>query len=255
MIRKLLDVNAVVLAGLLALSFLKASAADSGLDLTLLDKKSAGLLSRSSLFENKIAYLRVSSVETGLDEAIGSAWPKFSSATNLIGVVLDLRYADGANSSTAQTVARLIETKNLPLTILVNDQTRGEAVVLATALRKSKDGLVFGSTMETISTGSIKPDISVKVSPEDERAYFADAFKAISPTSRIGTDGVPTSEPSEDRLTEAELVRRRLKDTGQERLNSPSRITEPQTPLVRDPVLARAMDLLKGLAVVRESKL
>ena len=255
MIRKLLDVKTVVLAGLLALSFLKASAADSGLDLTMLDKSNAGLLSRSSLFENKIAYLRVSRVETGLDEAIGSAWPKFSSVTNLIGLVLDLRYADGANSSSAQTVANLIEAKKLPLTILVNDQTRGEALSLATALRKSKEGLVFGSTMDTISTGSIKPDIAVKVSPEDERAYYADAFKIISRTGIMGTDGVPTNEPPGDRVTEADLVRKRLKDTGQERLDLPARPAEPLSPLVRDPVLARAMDLLKGLAVVREAKL
>jgi hypothetical protein len=30
---------------------------------------------------------------------------------------------------------------------------------------------------------------------------------------------------------------------------------EPQVPVVSDPALARALDLLKGLAVVRENKL
>jgi len=255
--RKILDVCAVALTGLLALSSLNVSAADSGLDLTLLGKSSSGLLTRSSLFENQIAYLRVGNVEAGLDEAIGGAWPKFSSATNLIGVVLDLRYADGANSSAAQTVANLIEAKKLPLTILVNDQTRGEAVKLTAMLRNAHEGLVFGSTTGAIelTNGPLQPDIEVKVSSEDELAYFADAFKVISPTGRLGTDRVPTNEPPGDRITEADLVRQRLKDTGQERLDLPPRITEPQSPLVRDPVLARAMDLLKGLAIVREAKL
>jgi len=260
MIRKLNDVKTVALAGLLALGYLNGFGADadsSGLDLTLLDKSSSALLTRSSLFENKIAYLRVSNVETGLDQAIGSAWPKFSSTTNLIGLVLDLRYADGANVEAARAAASLIEAKKLPLTILVNGNTRGEAVELTAMLRKAREGLVFGSptAAATSTNGGLQPDIEVKVSPENERAYFADAFKVISPTGRIGADGVPTNEPSGDRITEAELVRQRLKDTGQEKFNPPARPAEPQSPLVRDPVLARAMDLLKGLAIVREAKL
>ena len=32
------------------------------------------------------------------------------------------------------------------------------------------------------------------------------------------------------------------------------RIVEPEKPLLRDPALARAVDLLKGLAVVRASR-
>jgi hypothetical protein len=32
-----------------------------------------------------------------------------------------------------------------------------------------------------------------------------------------------------------------------------SRAAEPQKPVIRDPVLARAVDLIKGLAIVRES--
>jgi hypothetical protein len=32
------------------------------------------------------------------------------------------------------------------------------------------------------------------------------------------------------------------------------RETKPETPIVSDPVLARALDLLKGLAIVRQSR-
>jgi hypothetical protein len=56
------------------------------------------------------------------------------------------------------------------------------------------------------------------------------------------------------RVNEAELVRQRLKDTGMEKLDLPARPPEPQIPQVKDPVLVRALDLLKGLAIVRGAK-
>jgi hypothetical protein len=36
--------------------------------------------------------------------------------------------------------------------------------------------------------------------------------------------------------------------------SAPARAAEPQKPVIRDPVLARAVDLIKGLAIVRESR-
>jgi hypothetical protein len=35
---------------------------------------------------------------------------------------------------------------------------------------------------------------------------------------------------------------------------APARAAEPQKPVMRDPVLARAVDLIKGLAVVHQSR-
>ena len=35
---------------------------------------------------------------------------------------------------------------------------------------------------------------------------------------------------------------------------APARAAEPQKPVIRDPVLARAVDLIKVLAIVRESR-
>jgi hypothetical protein len=39
-----------------------------------------------------------------------------------------------------------------------------------------------------------------------------------------------------------------------EKLDLPTRPPEPQIPQVKDPVLVRALDLLKGLAIVRGAK-
>jgi hypothetical protein len=57
------------------------------------------------------------------------------------------------------------------------------------------------------------------------------------------------------RLNEAELVREH-REGGSRVTNAAPRLRdeEPQTPVVSDPVLARALDLLKGLAVVRQSR-
>jgi hypothetical protein len=187
---------------------------------------------------------------------------------------------------TEQAAANLIETNKLPLAILVNGETRGGAVSLAAILRDSHQGLVYGSaTQGTKNYGPIQPDITVQVSPEDERAYFADAFRMIQHTNQLATGNVLTNEVGGEnqptqrvriigsrdggmnwkftgenqptqrvRITEADLVRQRLKDTGEESLDLPARPSEPQVPLVNDPVLARALDFLKGLAIVREAK-
>ena len=51
--------------------------------------------------------------------------------------------------------------------------------------------------------------------------------------------------------SEADLVRQKIKD-GDEDESIPPHVAEPQQPFIRDPVLARAVDLIKGLAVVRQ---
>jgi hypothetical protein len=55
------------------------------------------------------------------------------------------------------------------------------------------------------------------------------------------------------RLNEAELVRERRE--GISEADMPAlRERDPERPLVNDPALARALDLLKGLALVRQSQ-
>lgn len=162
----------------------------------------------------------------------------------------------------------------LPTAILVNRHTSGAAEVLAALLRQNQVGLLIGTGTTggvrqfkefTLSTGQrlriatgetklgdgqampsagLKPDIAVTVSAEEERAFYTEPYRAFGRT-------VGTNSPS--RLNEAELVRRL---NAGENLDAHPAVTASavSTPQVRDPALARALDLLKGLAVVRAAK-
>ncbi len=179
----------------------------------------------------------------------------------------------------------------LPLAVLVNGETRGAAEALAAAVQAAQAGLVIGSTTAgqasvfqefSLSTGQhlriavaevmvgdgkpmpatgLTPDIVVNVPPADERKYIADPFKPLPGTGAAG--GRSAGANRSPRLTEAELVRlhREGLDTLPTRPRSAeapsSRARKPQAPpapLVADPVLVRALDLLKGLAVVEAHK-
>ena len=104
----------------------------------------------------------------------------------------------------------------------------------------------------------LKPDIQVDVHPDDERAYFVDAYKALP---RAGTSGATnvaslsvTNKPRR-RINEAELVRMlRDGETPEDETNRTARPSEPARPMITDPALARAIDLLKALAVVRPAR-
>jgi hypothetical protein len=55
-----------------------------------------------------------------------------------------------------------------------------------------------------------------------------------------------------DHTSEAELVRKRVKDGDETDAASPR--AEPPQPVVRDPALARAIDLLKALAALHPAR-
>lgn len=168
----------------------------------------------------------------------------------------------------------------LPTAIIVNRQTSGASEVLAALLRQNQVGLLIGTGTPggvrqfkdfTLSTGQrlriangetklgdgqaipssgLRPDIAVTVDAEEERAFFAEPYRSLG---RAGAGADKAGDGSTSRLTEAELVRR-MKE-GQA-LDAQPVVTAPavSTPQVRDPALARALDLLKGLSVVRQSR-
>ena len=174
-----------------------------------------------------------------------------------------------------------------PFTVLINHQTRGAAEAVAAVLRGSGVALAIGTATAgevaryeefTLSNGrrlqlavapvrsgdgsplastGLQPDIAVTVREELERSYLADPFGPAAGATDAGsasTNGIPHVR---HRLTEAELVRSRKAEKSGARstngTNSNAAVTEP-TPvprIVRDPALARALDLLKGLSVIQ----
>jgi C-terminal processing protease CtpA/Prc len=179
----------------------------------------------------------------------------------------------------------------VPVAALVNGETQAAAEALAAVLRQTGTGLILGTRTSgqamvatdfplkngdrlriatarievgdtaTLSPEGLKPDIQVQVNLEDERAYYADAFKVIQPaqlmadaTLSITNQGqlTSTNRNRRPRFNEAELVRERKEGVNLDQ--EPASGKEPDDkPMVHDPVLARALDLLKGLAVVRHT--
>jgi hypothetical protein len=181
----------------------------------------------------------------------------------------------------------------MPLTVLMNERTSGAGEALAAVLRDTGAALLIGNATageahvykefelsngqrlrvaaspvrvgeeEEVLTKGIVPDIPIAVSAEDEKAYFADAFRVLSkPTAQLrGTNNLSlaasTNRQSRRRINEAELVRMQRDGENLDELGppSPSRPSDDAVgPVVRDPALVRALDLLKGIAIVQQAR-
>ena len=179
----------------------------------------------------------------------------------------------------------------LPVVALVNRETSGAAEALAASLRWAGAGLILGEPTagraavmrefplksggrlqlacvpiklgdgSTLSGDGVKPDIEVKVKPADERIYFADPYANLGKTNLLASASVTvTNQPdgtnrlARRRVNEADLVRARRegRDTESDTV-ADGRETGPERAVLRDPVLARALDLLQGLALVRKA--
>jgi C-terminal processing protease CtpA/Prc len=128
-------------------------------------------------------------------------------------------------------------------------------------LRIATSAIRIGEGVALTSQG-VKPDIIVEVGQQDEVAYYADAYRELTRTNSFRSTGQAnanlsgTNRVRRTPFNEAELVRQRREGFSTEgELNSAQPDSEIEKPLVRDPVLARALDVLKGLAVVRRAKL
>jgi hypothetical protein len=279
------------------------------------DETSEGpLVSRPTLFDGDLGYVRVQRVTEGLDNAVRTAVTQLATTNKLKGLVLDLRYCGGDDYAAAAAAADLFMKKDKPLlnwgtgmvrskdkpaplasplAVLMNQQTAGAAEALAGILRETGAGLLFGSKTagqamiareyplkngqqlriaaapielgdgSVLSSQGTKPDIAVEVTPQDEHAYYADAFKLLGktsvggPTNVVGSTNVAggTNRNSRRvRFNEAELVRERREGIRRDSESAPRNQTESDAQVVHDPALARALDVLKGLVLVRQSR-
>jgi hypothetical protein len=207
-----------------------------------------GVLAKSGILENDVAYLRVGEVQKNLAGEIQSAQNALAATNKIAGTILDLRFANGEDLTAAKAAADLFEAKRLPLAILVNGETRGAAANLAADLRAAHDGLVFGGT-----AAELKPDIAVTVKSADEKKFLENPYAMPAQTETNSDAGTNSFSPFIDHTSEADLVRAKIKDGDDEQNLVPERSIEPQKSFIHDPVLARAVDLIKALAVVRRS--
>jgi hypothetical protein len=207
----------------------------------------------AAIFETNVLCIRASRVTGNFPEQLRAVQP----ASRTTGTILDLRFADGENGG-AKAAVELFSAAKSPLVILVNGQTRGAAADLAVQLRAAKAGIVIGSTN---APGKISPDITVAVSADDEKKFQENPY-----ASPVTNRTAPFSATNNllafvDHTSEAELVRKRIKDGGEDGgivtpRAEPAQpvIREPTQPVIRDPALARAVDLLKARAVLHQSR-
>jgi hypothetical protein len=199
-----------------------------------------------------------------------------------------ISWEGGSVSSTAKSDAI-----DVPVGVLIHGQTAGAAEALAAVLRETAGSVLIGARTagqahvfkefnltngqrlriatgqvqvakgKTLSANGVAPDIEVRVESEEEKAYFADAFGLPTrPLAALRATNAPPQSGSTNRdrrrVNEAELVRlqREGRTSDEDDLAAPGllRTAEPSEPIVRDPALARALDLLKGLAIVERTE-
>ena len=186
-----------------------------------------------------------------------------------------LNWQSGSARATPKTDAITV-----PVAILVNSQTAGAAEALAAVLRDTGVALLLGAPTAaqaslfkefplqnglrlrvavgqvTVGAGKaltagLLPDIPIACSLDDQRAFLLDPYKVLHPPQSAKTDTSPL--PDQPRLNETELIREHREGDedafASEKLGAP-----PPPPGVADPALARALDLLKGLAVVEPTR-
>jgi len=173
---------------------------------------------------------------------------------------------------------------SLPVTVLVNRETVAAPEAMAAVFRETGTGLILGNTTAgaammmrefplkngqrlriagapvrladgtALPITGVKPDILVNVTPDVERAYREDAYAALSSTSSGSKSDPVTRTNRRPRVSEADLVREKREGVTLEE-SAIAREREPEKPVLRDPALARAVDVLKGLAVIRKTSL
>ena len=226
-----------------------------------------------------IESLRVKTALTGLVLDLRYAGgSEFDSALSLAAVFVEeatplLNWGNGVHP-VPQGGTKVV----LPTVILVNEATTGAAEALAAGLQLASAGplvgrhtpgnvqsreliplstghfLVISSGSVSLADGTlltgqgIKPDITVEVSAAEQAALFDDPYGQINQSQVDGGE----------RMNEAELMRRQKENGGAViDINVPpagAEETYPKPQAIKDPILARGVDVLTGWHIFRNLK-
>lgn len=225
---------------------------------------------------------KLSGIVLDLRFACGTNYAAAASVADLFanvgGLLLD--WGGGRAYATAKTNAI-----KLPVMALVNRETAGAAEALAALVRQLGVGLVIGTNTagrifavdelelttgqrlrigrvpvklgdgQTLPETGLEPDIAVAVRAEDERAFLDDPYRRITTAEELsGQNGGSnqTNRVQRRRINEAELMREYMEGSGAAGRRPAPGADKPEPPVVTDPVLARALDIIKGLAVLQQ---
>jgi len=238
---------------------------------------------KATVLDHTVLYLHVThltdTLANVLADQLRTANLALAATNKLAGTILDLRFASGDAYGAVKDAAGLLAPTKSPLIILVNSATMGAAELLAAELHDSGSlllgnptaGLALTSEDFALTNGqrlriattpvqwrgadlaALQPDILIPVGLEVERGYQANPYGPAVPPEDATDTGTNNLTPLLDHTSEADLVRQKRKDGDGDENPEPPVKTEPAQPVLRDPVLARAVDLVEGLAVVRVS--
>jgi C-terminal processing protease CtpA/Prc len=148
--------------------------------------------------------------------------------------------------------------------LVIGAPTAGEARLFENFTLSTGQTLRIGTTPvqvagnKTISAKGITPDIAVTVNPAAEKILYQDPHRVLTALNASGeakTNEVAVSTNRARRFNEAELVRRHREGTDVN-MEFPEDFGSgpPEHPVITDPVLARALDFLKGIAVLQDHR-
>jgi len=249
-----------------------------------------GLIAKAELLQASFAWLVVSAIEPGFSNSLWSAWNRLGKSTRLKGLIIDLRNASGFDYEEAAAAANRFawgdrplldwgagsarskpsaERWTLPVVALVSEQTAGAAEALAALVRDTHAGVMIGQRTagqaRAFKEYPLGDGRTLWVASADLRIGLSTTLGAGGLTPDVAVPGSaapipPTVAPPVRRplLNEAELVRRH-RTGGSDTLDGTNGGTlptnrPPASVLVTDPVLGRAVDLLKVLAMFRPPK-
>lgn len=193
-------------------------------------------ISKSAVYEDKFAYLRIERVDSRLTNEFHKTMTQLLGSNKLAGIVLDLRYAEGTNYHAAAAVAdefvrggepmlKLGDIKLMgadraadirqPVAVLVNRETRAAAEALAGILRESAAALLIGAK----TAGEARVYESLTLSTGHKLRVGKVAVEVgqgkVLPASGIVPDITVTMEPEVERAfyQNPYLVRRFVAET------------------------------------------
>lgn len=275
------------------------------------------LIAAARVIEDRVGYLRLGRIGSGLAEAFDRAWSEQSASQRLTGLILDLRFAEGGDYAAAVALAdRFVGDerplldwgkgmarstgkfvfRTLPVVVLANGETGQAAEALIGMLRLVDAAVVVGQRTagrayrvvsvslsdgrrlefageevkmgddRTLPVEGLEPDVPVAATLSAEKVWLADPYQVIEAAPAAGREG-DLSLRARSRLSqaarrpgrpfnEAELVRQHRNGEApaedEAGLAGSSQAVEAR--IIRDPSLARAVDLVKGLAMLERAR-
>lgn len=215
-------------------------------------------------YESSIGYIAAPLLDDSATEILREAYSRLKSENILRGLVLDLRHVSGNNYQQVTKIAgfftqaetplldwgdgiRFSEPQALqvevPLVVAIDQTTRGAAEALAAVVRSAKLGILVGRATEGQAS-------SYKLIPlkTGHQLKIADGQVRLADNTTLGSEGVLPDISVKVSSGLASSASETADDVSNVKSADPTGM--PLPPPADDPILARALELLKGIGIV-----